>query len=195
MSPLFESSSETTDDPARKRTPKIDKSSEPDLWAAARAAAPAEFGGKYAAVFDANGVSTMRDSFEALDRCGRLVVYGFHSNLPRGVHLLNPLAWVQMAVGMARMPAFDPMEMVLESKAVLGFNLSFFADETATIKEYLKQINTWVGAGKIKVGKTTVFDSLSEVGNAHQCIQSGNSIGKLVVRAVVGGVGSDKKRE
>ncbi len=154
-----------------------------ELWAAVAAAAPAAFSGKYGAVFDANGVSTLRRSFDALDRCGRLVVYGFHSNLPRGVHLLDPFAWLKMAIGVARMPSFDPMEMVLESKAVLGFNLSFFADETAVIKAYLRQINDWVTAGKIQVGKVTVFDSMAEVGKAHQLIQSGNSVGKIVVRA------------
>ena len=63
----------------------IDKSSE-DLWAAARAASGPE---GFAAVFDANGVSTLRASYEALARCGRLVVYGFHSNLPMGSDMLR----------------------------------------------------------------------------------------------------------
>ena len=59
---------------------------------------------------------------------------GFHSNLPMGgSHLLSPMQWVNMAVGMLQMPAFDPMQMTLESKAVLGFNLSFFADEVIMI--------------------------------------------------------------
>merc|ERR1712070_1232075 len=108
----------------------IDKSSQ-DLWPAARAAAPNGF----AAIFDANGLSTLRDGFDHLAMCGRLIVYGFHSNLPTSTGALNPLNWLRMAFGMARMPHFDSMRMVLESKAILGFNLSFFADEHALIEK------------------------------------------------------------
>ncbi len=56
----------------------IDKSSEP-LWDAARRHAPAG----YDVVLDANGVSTLSGSYAALAPTGRLVVYGFHSMLPR----------------------------------------------------------------------------------------------------------------
>ena len=31
---------------------------------------------------------------------------------------------------MASMPTFEPMDLVLSSKSIHGFNLSFFADET-----------------------------------------------------------------
>ena len=161
----------------------IDKSQE-SLWSAARAALPKSLGG-YAAIFDANGVSTLRESFDALDRCGRLIVYGFHSNLPRGADLLSPLAWIRMAYNMCRLPSFDPMELVLESKAVLGFNLSFFADEKELIKAYLEQVNEWIIAGDIRLGKVTVFDSMQNVKEAHHLIQSGSSIGKIVVRAQI----------
>jgi NADPH:quinone reductase-like Zn-dependent oxidoreductase len=56
----------------------IDRS-QPGLWEQARRAAPAGF----AAIFDANGVSTLRASYQHLAPAGRLVVYGFHSMLPR----------------------------------------------------------------------------------------------------------------
>jgi len=133
-------------------------------------------------VFDANGVATLADSFKALDRCGRLVVYGFHTNLPRGgSHLLSPWEWGKMAVGMFRMPAFDPMQMTLESKAVLGFNLSFFADEVAVIKAYLAQVDEWVVSKELKLPNTVVFE-MDKIGEAHRLIQSGQSVGKIVVR-------------
>lgn len=59
----------------------------------------------------------------------RLISYGFHSNLPKASDLLSPTAWLQMLVGIINMPKYDPMALVLDSKAVMGFNLSFFADE------------------------------------------------------------------
>ena len=49
----------------------IDKSSQP-LWDTARAAAPDGF----AAIFDANGVATLAQSYAHLARTGKLVVYG-----------------------------------------------------------------------------------------------------------------------
>ena len=83
-------------------------------------------GGKgFAAVFDANGVETLEGSYARLAMCGRLVVYGFHTNLTTNTSL-SPLSWLRMAWGFLRMPRFDAMDMTLDSKAVLGFNLSFF---------------------------------------------------------------------
>ena len=154
----------------------IDKSSS-DLWAAARRAAP----GGFAAIFDANGVATLADSYRALARTGRLVIYGFHTNLPSRT-MLSPLAWARMAWGMARMPRFDPMDIVLASKAVLGFNLSFFADERALVDKYLEQIVAWADAGELVVARTVELD-IAQVPRAHELIQSGQSIGKIVVRA------------
>ncbi len=68
----------------------IDKSRE-DLWKAAEAAAP----NGYDVVLDANGPSTLKDSYEHLASPGKLVVYGFHSMLPRkgGRPSYAKLAW------------------------------------------------------------------------------------------------------
>ena len=52
----------------------IDKSRE-DLWIEAQRAAP----DGYHAIFDANGVATLRQSYAHLAPTGRLVIYGFHS--------------------------------------------------------------------------------------------------------------------
>jgi NADPH:quinone reductase-like Zn-dependent oxidoreductase len=80
----------------------IDKSQE-NLWEAARAACP----DGYAAVMDSNGVSTIQESYNHLSMTGRLIVYGFHSNLPMGRDMLSPLEWVGMALKQQRMPQFD----------------------------------------------------------------------------------------
>merc|ERR1712187_357746 len=157
----------------------IDKSRD-DLWESASRIAPEGF----TAIFDANGVATLKDSFEHLAMCGRLVVYGFHSNLPTSTGALNPLNWLRMAFGMARMPHFDSMRMVLENKAILGFNLSFLADERGLIDQYLGQLATWLQQGKLKLNKVTVFD-MTDVGKAHSLIQSGTSVGKIVLRTPV----------
>lgn len=41
--------------------------------------------------------------------------------------------------------------MVLESKAVLGFNLSFFADQHDMIDAYMNQILAWLTESKVPV--------------------------------------------
>ena len=56
---------------------------------------------------------------------GRLVIFGFHTNLPTVSSTLSPLHWLRMAKGMASMPTFEPMDLVLSSKSIHGFNLSF----------------------------------------------------------------------
>lgn len=158
-----------------------------------------------------------------------LITYGFHSNLPKAADLLSPIAWLKMLRGLTQMPSFDPMSLVLDSKAVMGFNLSFFADEVChvetcvdvhalcislryiyrhccvtlsntipphiirscclsgadvqhtLINEYLAQIVSWIESGKLRVAEVTVFD-MCDVAKAHQLIQSGMSVGKIVVR-------------
>ena len=78
----------------------VDKQTQ-DLWSEAEAAAkrlqPGS-GGKFAAVFDANGYTTLSGGFERLQPGGRLVVYGFHSMLPREGGRLGVCQWVGMAL-------------------------------------------------------------------------------------------------
>eukprot|EP00603_Paraphysomonas_imperforata_P004701 CAMPEP_0114442082 /NCGR_PEP_ID=MMETSP0103-20121206/16736_1 /TAXON_ID=37642 ORGANISM="Paraphysomonas imperforata, Strain PA2" /NCGR_SAMPLE_ID=MMETSP0103 /ASSEMBLY_ACC=CAM_ASM_000201 /LENGTH=421 /DNA_ID=CAMNT_0001613275 /DNA_START=1 /DNA_END=1266 /DNA_ORIENTATION=+ len=155
----------------------IDKSKQ-DLWKEAKKISPEGF----AAIFDANGISTLKDSYEHTARCGTLVIYGFHSNLPKASTLLSPMSWVKMIADVFKMPAFDPMELTLESRTVAGFNLSFFEKEHEMCEKYLNQITTWLGEGKITPSPVTTF-SIDEVGQAHELIQSGMSRGKLVVSA------------
>ena len=64
--------------------------------------------GGYSTILDANGVSTLRDSYDHLAPTGRLVVFGFHSNLPMGRAALSPLQWIGMGRRMSAMPSFTP---------------------------------------------------------------------------------------
>ena len=71
--------------------------------------------------------------------------------------------------------------IVLESKTVSGFNLSFFADEKDIINNYMEQILKWVVSGELTVPNVTVFD-IKEISLAHKLIQSGSTVGKLVIK-------------
>jgi NADPH:quinone reductase-like Zn-dependent oxidoreductase len=153
----------------------IDKSSE-DLWAAAEAASPAG----YATVMDASGVQTIAQSYEHLAMTGRLIVYGFHTNLPLGKDSLSPIEWIRMGMKMSKMPKFDPMEMGGVNKAVMGFNLSFFANEREMLSSLFSQIITWIEEGKLHCPRVVELP-MEEIREAHDLIQSGRTIGKIVL--------------
>ena len=129
----------------------IDKGKE-DLWKKAAEISPDGF----VAIFDANGVETLQSSYDSLSKCGSLVTYGFHSNIPKASSFISPFHWVKVILDMFRMPKFDPMDMCVNSKTVSGFNLSFFADEKAIILTYMEQIFAWIQAGQLKMVDITV---------------------------------------
>lgn len=145
--------------------------------------------GGFRAIFDANGVSTLQASYDHLAMTGSLVVYGFHSNIPMGRSSLSPLNWLGMLVGMLKMPRFDAMDMTLKSKSVSGFNLSFFEDEVETISSYMDLLLSWIETKQFvafDAGVETIkFGEEGEgVAKAHDKIQSGKSVGKIVVSMV-----------
>jgi NADPH:quinone reductase-like Zn-dependent oxidoreductase len=154
----------------------IDKSHQ-DLWKRASEIMP----NGYKTIMDANGVSTLQQSYDHLAPTGRLIVFGFHSNLPLGTDSLNPLEWIKMANKMKQMPAFDPMHLTVDNKAVLGFNLSFFADEEKLVGDLFDQICQWLEEGLLVCPSIATFE-MKDIGDAHRLIQSGSSVGKIVVK-------------
>jgi len=153
----------------------IDKS-QTELWKAAEAASP----DGYSCIMDANGVSTLQQSYNHLAPTGRLVVFGFHSNLPMGRAALSPLEWIRMAVKMSSMPKFDPMDLTVSNKSVLGFNLSFFEKEVELVSELLDQICEWLERGKLHCPRIVEME-MKDIGEAHNLIMSGKSVGKIVI--------------
>ena len=68
-----------------------------------------------------------------------------------------------------------------DSRAVLGFNLSFFENETELIGDYFDTITKWLEEKKFQLPKVNLYE-MDEVAQTHELIQSGKSIGKIVVR-------------
>jgi NADPH:quinone reductase-like Zn-dependent oxidoreductase len=151
----------------------IDKSQE-DLWQKAEAVSPQG----YAVIADANGVSTLQDSFDHLAPTGRLIVFGFHSNLPLGNDILHPMEWLRMIYKMILMPKFNPMNLTTSNKSIMGFNLSFFVDEIPLLGLLYDQVTDWFQAGQLQCPRIVEMD-MSEIAAAHDLIQSGTSVGKL----------------
>ena len=149
----------------------IDASSE-DLWAAAERASPT-----YDAIFDANGVSTLKQSYAHVGPTGRLVIYGFASMLPRSHQRLS---WLRLAWHWLRTPRFDPLTMTNTNRSVMAFNLSYLFSRVDLLQASMERLLGLVCEGKLPPPKVTTYP-LAEVGAAHRDLESGNTIGKLVL--------------
>ncbi|HRQ65292.1 MAG TPA: zinc-binding dehydrogenase, partial [Xanthomonadaceae bacterium] len=149
----------------------IDKSTE-DLWTRARALAPQGF----QAVFDANGVTTLRGSYGHLARTGKLVIYGFHGMLPRS----GRLNWLTLAWHWLRTPRFNPLHMTQENRSVLAANLSFLQDQAPRLIEGMRWLLERFSDGRLVPLPVETFP-LDDVIAAHRRIESGQSQGKLVL--------------
>ncbi len=150
----------------------IDKSSEPLERALSRVAKDG-----FDVVLDANGVETLRSSYAHLRRPGKLVVYGFASMLPRGGRRVS---WPRLAIDWLRTPRFDPLTLTSECKSVLAFNLSYLFDEHALLERGMREVLSWIDEGRVPPPRVTPF-ALDDVAEAHRAIESGRTIGKLVL--------------
>jgi NADPH:quinone reductase-like Zn-dependent oxidoreductase len=150
----------------------IDKSAQA-LWREAERLAPAG----YDVILDANGVATLGDSYKHLRRAGKLVVYGFHSMMPKRGGRPN---WPKLAYDYVRTPRFNPLEMTNSSHSVLAFNLSYLFDRLDLLREGIGQIASWLETGEL-VPPPVVTYPFADVARAHADIESGRTVGKLVL--------------
>ncbi len=149
----------------------IDKSRE-DLWARARALAPHG----YDAVFDANGVSTLGASYAHLAPMGKLLIYGFASMLPRDGHL----NWLRLGWHWLRTPRFNPLQMTQSNRSVLACNLSFLSAHASLLREGMQWLLQRFDEGEL-VAPTVVRYPLARAADAQRAIESGTTVGKLVL--------------
>lgn len=150
----------------------IDKSKEP-LWATAETHAPKG----YDVIFDANGVATLKDSYRHVRAAGKLVVYGFHTMMPKSG---GRPSYVKLAVDYLRTPRFNPLDMTNDSISVMAFNLSYLFDRAELLEEGMTRILGWLAEGRIQPPPVTTY-LLSEVAEAHKAIESGQTVGKLIL--------------
>ncbi|WP_408095819.1 medium chain dehydrogenase/reductase family protein [Peredibacter sp. HCB2-198] len=150
----------------------IDKSTE-DLWKKVEEYAPEGVD----LAFDANGVETLQESYNHLAPCGKLFSYGAHTMLPKTGGKVN---WPKLVVDYLRTPRFNPINMTSQNKSILAFNLSFLFARKDLFNEAMMDLMKWFGEGKLKVPKITTY-ALEKVGDAHRDLESGKTVGKLVL--------------
>lgn len=149
----------------------IDKSHQ-ELWPSARRYAPRG----YQAVFDANGVATLRQGYRHLAPTGRLVVYGFHSMLPHD----GRLNWARLAWDWLRTPRFNPLRMTQENRSVLAANLSFLQAHAPSLREGMLWLLERFADGRLQPLPVETFP-LADAAAAQQRLESGRTVGKLAL--------------
>ena len=129
-------------------------------------------------VFDANGPETLRQSYAHLAPTGKLMVYGFHTLLPKRGGRMD---YLKAALGLLKVPRFNPLRMTNENKGVVAFNLSFLFDRIDLLRPAVGDLTAWVEAGQIAVPTVRAFP-LADVAQAHRELESGETTGKLVLQ-------------
>ncbi|MCM0606095.1 MAG: zinc-binding dehydrogenase [Xanthomonadaceae bacterium] len=151
----------------------IDKSSV-DLWAHAKKIAPVGFN----VIADANGVETLKQSYEHVAQAGKLVIYGFHTMLPRSGERMN---YFKLAWNYLRTPKFSPMTLTNHNKSILCFNLSYLFTKLDIFDEGIRYVLELLESGKMKPPQVTIFP-YEEVAKAQATLESGKTVGKLVLK-------------
>jgi synaptic vesicle membrane protein VAT-1 len=149
----------------------IDKSSR-SLWREAERLAP----DGYQAIFDANGVATLRESYRHLAPTGRLVVYGFHSMLPKD----GRLNWLRLALDWLRTPRFNPLRMTQDNRSVLAANLSFLQSHAPSLRVGMNWLLERFDNGSLQPLPVESY-CLAEAAVAQRRLESGQTVGKLVL--------------
>lgn len=139
--------------------------------------------GNFDAIFDANGPSTLTQSYDHLAAEGRLITYGFHSTLPKNGGKLSICQWIRMAYDYYFVQkTFDAMKMVPENRSVMGFNLSFLFSRTDLYVEVMSRVLQMVEKDEIQLNENDItLYSLENVAQAHADIESGLTTGKLIL--------------
>ncbi|MGE0434589.1 MAG: zinc-binding dehydrogenase [Planctomycetota bacterium] len=154
----------------------IDKSRE-DLWARVKQESPP--GGVHVAL-DANGVSTLWQSYVHMRKPGKLVCYGFSSMLPKRGGRITLLGMLRLIRLYLRTPRFNPFKMSNSSKCVMCFNLSYMFEEQGLLEDGMTRLAGWLESGQLKPLPVQTYP-LEQVGEAHRAIESGQTTGKLVL--------------
>lgn len=150
----------------------IDKSQQP-LWKTAELLSPEGFD----IVLDANGVETLGESYRHLAPAGKLIVYGFHTMMPKTGGKPN---WIKLAADWLRTPRFNPLDLTNDNKSVLAFNLSYLFHRKDILEEAMTALAGYVEAGTFVAPPVRTFP-FTDVAEAHRALEGAATVGKLVL--------------
>ncbi|WP_224240382.1 zinc-binding dehydrogenase [Hyalangium gracile] len=108
---------------------------------------------------------------------GKLVIYGFHSMLPRQGGWPS---WLKLAWDWLRTPRYNPLTLTNDNTSVLAFNLSYLFEQRDILSSAMARMLAWVEEGKLVAPPVSRFP-LDQVADAHRALESGTTVGKLVL--------------
>jgi len=112
-----------------------------------------------------------------LKKNGKIVIYGFHALVPRGIKSL-----FNVIVAYCKLPSLKPFDLVYENKTVSGFNiihLSPEGNEFCSIKRHFVKLLD-IGAMP-NLHKVQVYE-LEDINKALKDLASGGTKGKVVIK-------------
>ena len=125
-------------------------------------------------VLEVVGGEVFRKSLRLLNPFGRLVVAGYASN---PFKKWNPYSWW---LTWKHAPKVNILKMATQSSGIMATHIGYLMANPKIVKEIWSQLSTIMIDNQIKpiVGKTFSFEDLPQ---AHEWIESRNSMGKVVV--------------
>jgi NADPH:quinone reductase-like Zn-dependent oxidoreductase len=126
-------------------------------------------------VLDPIGGRSFRISYQLLAPLGRLVVYGA-SRLASGE---RRSLW-RLARTLLEMPAFRPLSLMNDNRAVFGLNVGHLWSETDRLRSAMDVLLAELAAGRIHPVIAATFP-LDGAADAHRYVQSRANIGKVIL--------------
>jgi NADPH:quinone reductase-like Zn-dependent oxidoreductase len=128
------------------------------------------------AAFDHLGGRHLRRSYDTLRPTGVLVSYGMMSAFPGG-----RTSWIDGLRGLLGQPRFRPLDLLLDNKTVVGFDIAGCRDARPDwFAEDLAALCAQAVAGTVVPVVDRVFP-LAEAADAHRHLGEGRGVGKVVL--------------
>lgn len=117
------------------------------------------------------------ESYEALAKCGRLIVFGFsHAATGSGSGPLSALKTLASVPWMK----LNPIRLMNDNKSIAGVNLGRMWDMGHKIRAWVGELLALLEAGKIEPVIDTVLP-FSKAGEAHQRLENRLNVGKVIL--------------
>jgi NADPH:quinone reductase-like Zn-dependent oxidoreductase len=130
---------------------------------------------KFDVILDAVGGRSFRTSYSLLRPGGRLVAFGASAVVSgQRRNLVTALRTV------LRMPRFNMIKQMSESKAVIGLNMLSLWKDRGTLEPWIAPLQAMLDDGTIKPVVAGAF-SFGEAGGAHAMITERRNVGKVVL--------------
>jgi NADPH:quinone reductase-like Zn-dependent oxidoreductase len=130
---------------------------------------------KFDLVMDAIGGRSFRTSYDLLAPGGRLVMFGASSVISGDRR--NLVAALRMVT---RLPRFNVLKQMSDSKAVIGLNLLTLWDARGTLEPWLAPLHELLDDGTIQPVVAGMFD-FDHAADAHRMLIKRRNVGKVVL--------------